>query len=183
MLVGLGGSKCARWAIPLLLGLGSLLFAQGERTTITGTVADSSKAIIPGAAVTIRNTATNIESRTTTNNDGLYYITSLPPGTYDLSVEKQGFSVSRTAGIPLTVGLAATVDVTLQVGNVSQNVVVTANAVQLEAQTSALQSTITTRSIAELPNIGRNPLAYAALVPGNRIGHHRADRRRTGSAK
>ena len=167
MLLGLPSSNSLRLAILSLgLCLTPMLFAQGERTTITGTVTDSSKAIVPSAAVTIRNTATNIETRTTTNNDGLYYITSLPPGAYDLSVEKSGFSVSRVAGISLTVGLAATVDVTLRVGNVSQNVVVVANAVQLEAQTSALQSTITTRSIAELPNIGRNPLAYAALVPG-----------------
>jgi hypothetical protein len=149
-----------------MLAVAGNAFGQGERTTITGTVMDNSKAIIVDASVTIRNQGTNIETRTTTNTAGLYFITSLPPGNYELVVSKQGFETSRVSNISLTLGLAATIDVTLQVGSVSQNVVVTANAVQLESQTSAVQSTITTRAIAELPNISRSPLAYAALVPG-----------------
>ncbi len=161
--------RCATYlvlSLAVVLSKGTIAFAQGERTTITGTVTDSSKALIAEASVVIRDLATNIETKTTTNSAGLYYITSLPPGTYELTVEQAGFKTSHIANIPLTVGLAATVDVVLQVGSVNQNVIVTANAAQLEAQTSAMQSTITTRSIAELPNISRNPLAYAALVPG-----------------
>ena len=152
--------------IALTLGLTGVAFGQGERATITGTVTDKSNAIVVDAAVTIRDRATNIETKTSTNTAGLYFITSLPPGSYDLTVEKSGFETSRVASIPLTVGLAATINVTLSIGSVTQNVVVTANAVQIEAQTSAMQSTITTRSVEELPNLTRSPLAYAALVPG-----------------
>jgi hypothetical protein len=148
----------------LILSPGSV-FAQGERVSITGTVTDTSKAIIEGATVTARDTATNVETKTTTNSAGLYFITSLAPGNYDLTAVKAGFETSRVTSVPLTVGLAATVNVTMQIGSVTQTVAVTANAVQLESQSSALESTITTRSVAELPNINGSPLAYAALVP------------------
>ena len=152
--------------VTVAISLSTVAFGQGERTTITGTVTDNSGAIVVNAAVTIRDSATNIETKTSTNSAGLYFITSLPPGSYDLTVEKSGFEISHVAKIPLTVGLAATMNVTLRVGSVSQSVLVTANAVQLESQTSTMQSTITTRSVEELPNLARSPLAYAALVPG-----------------
>jgi len=151
--------------IGLYLGVTTAALAQGERATITGTVTDNSKAIVVNASVTIRDTATEVETKTTTNGAGLYFITSLPPGTYDLTVVKSGFETSHVAGVPLTVGLAATVDVTMQVGSVNQSVSIAATAVQLESQSSALQSTITTRSVEDLPNISASPLAYAALVP------------------
>jgi long-subunit fatty acid transport protein len=67
--------------IALLSFLAPLAFAQTERTSITGTVTDQSKASIDNASVTIRNVATNVTNKTTTNSAGLYFITSLPPGT------------------------------------------------------------------------------------------------------
>ena len=158
-------SLCAVLFMGLLLGLFNGVLGQGERTSITGTVTDSSQAIVVDASVTVRDMATNVQTRTRTNSAGLYFITSLPPGNYNLTVEKAGFETSTVKDIPLTLTLVATINVTLHVGSVSQEVAVTANAVQLESQTSALESTITTRSVAELPNISASPLAYAALVP------------------
>ena len=149
----------------LTLGLTGVVFGQGERTSITGTVTDATQSIVVDASVTIRDRATHVTTKTTTNSAGLYFITNLPPGTYDLTVEKRGFELSTVENIPLTLTLTATINVTLHVGSVTQTVAVTANAVQLESQSSALQSTITTRSVAELPNISASPLAYAALVP------------------
>lgn len=151
--------------IALVLAMAVVAFAQGERTSITGTVTDDSGAIVVGASVTIQDRATNVETKTTTNTAGLYFITSLSPGTYDLRIAKPGFQLSTVQNIPLTLTLVATINVALHVGAVTQNVVVTANAVQLESQTSALESTITTKSIADLPNISASPLAFAALVP------------------
>ncbi|MDQ6677794.1 MAG: TonB-dependent receptor [Acidobacteriota bacterium] len=143
-----------------------LAFGQGERATVTGTVTDLSKAIIPGAEVAIRNLATNVISRTTTNTSGIYSLPSLPPGGYELSVQKNGFRASRVENIPLSVGLTATVDVTMQVGSTSEAVEVNATAVQLEAQTSGLGTVVNTRPVMELPLLGRNPLSFAALAPG-----------------
>ncbi len=150
----------------LLLALPAVVFGQGERATITGTVTDASKAAIPDAIVVLRNVATNVTTRTTTNTAGLYFITSIPPGTYELTVEKNGFRSARVQNIPLTTGLAATQDVVLEVGTVQQAVEVSAAAVQIESQSSDMNTVVTTRPVAELPLLGRDPLSLAALAPG-----------------
>ena len=149
-----------------VLACATASFGQTERGTITGTVTDSTKAIVPGANVSIRNVGTHVVTRTTTNQDGLYFLPNIPPGTYDLTVEKAGFGTAQVRNIPLTTGLTATQDVVLQVGAVQQAVQVSATAVQIEAQTSDMNSVVTTRPIAELPILGRDPLSFAALAPG-----------------
>jgi hypothetical protein len=148
------------------LSLTPVAFAQGELANVTGTVTDVSKAIVADAQVTIRNIATNVTSRTTSNASGIYVIRSLTPGTYELSVEKSGFRMSRVANIPLTVGLTATVDINLEVGTVSEAVQVNASAVQLESQSSGVGTVVNSRPVSELPLLGRNPLSFAALAPG-----------------
>nr|MDQ2900347.1 carboxypeptidase-like regulatory domain-containing protein [Acidobacteriota bacterium] len=141
-------------------------FGQAEQASITGSVSDVSKAIVPDAQVTVRNLATNLTVHTASNSAGLYYVRALTPGTYELNVEKSGFRSSKIQNIPLTVGLTATVDVTMQVGTVSESVEVQASAVQLEAQTSGVGTVINTRPVLDLPLLGRNPLSFAALAPG-----------------
>jgi outer membrane receptor protein involved in Fe transport len=146
--------------------LAATLFAQGERANVTGTVTDASGATIPDAAVAIRNTATNVTTRSTTNNAGLYYLTNLQPGEYEINITKQGFRPARISALRLTVGLTATVPATLEIGTVTEAVEVTATAVQLEAQTSGLGKVVEQRRVVELPLLGRNPLALAATAPG-----------------
>jgi hypothetical protein len=142
------------------------LFAQGERATISGAVTDASQAIVPGAGITVRNLDTNISSHTTSNNSGIFVVPALPPGTYELTAEKQGFRLFRATGIPLSVGLTASVNVVLEVGAVAEAVEVKATAVQLEAQTSGLGKTVETRRVVELPLLGRDPRQLASLAPG-----------------
>ena len=149
-----------------LLVFPAMLLGQGERATITGTVTDPSKATIPVAIVTLRNVDTNVNTRTVTNTEGLYFINSIPPGTYELTVEKNGFRPARVQKIPLTTGLAATQDVILEVGSVQQALEVNATAVQIESQSSDMNAVVTTRAVAELPLLGRDPLSFAALAPG-----------------
>lgn len=150
----------------VFLALAPACFGQGERTTITGTVTDTSHAIIPDARIVLRNVNTNVITRTTTNSAGLYFITSIPPGTYHLNIEKSGFRPAKVDNLPLTTGLAATQDIVLEVGTVQQAVEVSATAVQIESQSSDLNTVITTRPVAELPILGRDPLSFAALAPG-----------------
>lgn len=152
----------------LLLGvvLTVALFAQGERATVTGVVTDSTGAIVVGAEVTIRNVATNIVTRTRSNAAGIYYLPALPPGRYELQIESAGFRPAKVADIPLGAALTATFNIKLEVGAVTEAVEVQATAVQLEAQTTALGKVLTTRNIAELPAIGRNPLQLLATIPG-----------------
>src|SRR5882757_6994351 len=131
------------------LSLTPRAFAQGELANVTGTVTDVSKAIVTDAQVTVRNVATNVTSRTTSNSSGAYVVRSLTPGTYELTVEKSGFRTSRVANIPLTVGLTATVDINLEVGTVSEAVQVNASAVQLESQSSGVGTVVNSRPVSE----------------------------------
>ncbi len=162
--------QCSKWvraiAVVTALFTGNFLWAQGERTTITGTITDSSGAVVVGARVTVRQVATNTITKTESNSAGLYFAPSLSIGEYEITVEKQGFRPSKVSGIQMTVGLTATINVVLEVGAVAEAVQVTAAAVQLEAQTSGLGKVVETRRVVELPLLGRNPLALAATAPG-----------------
>ncbi|MCC6368228.1 MAG: TonB-dependent receptor [Bryobacterales bacterium] len=152
--------------VPLSLLAANLVFAQGERATISGTVADATHAVVPQASITVRNVDTNVTNTTVSNNDGIFVVPALPPGTYELTAEKTGFRTFRTTNIPLSVGLTATVNVVLEVGTLAEAVEVQATAVQLEAQTSGLGKTVETRRVVELPLLGRDPRQLASLAPG-----------------
>lgn len=143
-----------------------LAWAQGERATVTGTVTDRSGAVVAGAAVSIRNLATNVVLRTNTNAAGIYYLPALNPGRYELRVEHAGFRPSVINDIPLGAGVTATFDVMLEVGGVAEAVEVRATAVQLESQTTALGKVLPTSTINGLPLIGRNVLQLVSLLPG-----------------
>ncbi|MEJ7607764.1 MAG: carboxypeptidase regulatory-like domain-containing protein [Bryobacteraceae bacterium] len=143
-----------------------ILFAQGERATVTGAVTDPSGQMLVGADVAIRNTGTNIFTRTKTNQAGIYYLPALSPGTYELRVEYGGFRPSVISSIPLAVGLTATLNVSLEIGSVSEAVQVTATAVQLESQTTSLGKVMQTKQIAELPILGRSVLQLLSTIPG-----------------
>lgn len=150
----------------LLLLCSFALFGQGERASVTGRASDSSGAIIVGASASIRNTTTNIVTKTTTNSSGIYYITPLPPGQYELRLEQTGFKSAVVQNITLGAGITATFDLTLEVGAVADAVQVEASAVQLESQTTALGKVLDTKTINTLPLIGRNPLQLVSLLPG-----------------
>jgi hypothetical protein len=154
-----------RLAFCILL-LSNLGFSQVEQSNITGTVMDESGAVVPGARVFVKNVRTGVRSETLSNQSGIYRVLYLPTGDYEVNVEKEGFSRTHLSGIRLTVGLTATVDVTLKTGAVQQEVTVSASAVLLEQQTSALGNVISTRQIIELPLLGRNPYNLVLLAPG-----------------
>src|SRR5439155_18251719 len=109
---------------------------QGERATVTGIVTDPTGSTVVGAEVSIRNVGTNIVTRTKTNSAGIYYLPALPPGQYELRVEQAGFRAAVVADIPLGAALTATLNVSLELGTVTEVVQVQATAVQLEAQTT-----------------------------------------------
>ncbi|MGH9661435.1 MAG: carboxypeptidase regulatory-like domain-containing protein [Bryobacteraceae bacterium] len=146
--------------------LASAAFGQGERATVTGIASDTTGAIVVGASVSIRNVATNIVTKTTTNAAGIYYLAALNPGRYELRVEQPGFRPSVVSDIPLGAGLTATFNVTLEVGSVAEAVEVRATAVQLESQTTALGKVMDPSRISGLPTIGRNVLQLVSLLPG-----------------
>ena len=97
-------------------------FSQESRGTLTGLITDPTGAAVPGAQVTVVNGATNVSNSYTTNGEGRYVAPFLPPGTYQMRVEKQGFSATVRDGILLQTQDRLTVDFVLQVGGVTETV-------------------------------------------------------------
>src|SRR5262249_2487969 len=106
--------------------------AQLTTGTITGSVTDESKALIPGVDVTVRNTETGLTRTTLSNEQGRYEAPNLPVGSYEVTAKISGFGTAVRRGIELTVGRTAVVDLTLPVATRQDEVVVTADAVQVE---------------------------------------------------
>src|SRR5579871_1528446 len=97
----LSRTVCASCVILLCL---APLFGQSDLATVTGVVTDSAGAVMPGVVVTIRNVETNIARNMVTNTDGYFTVTNLPPGSYELLAERQGFRSHHETGITLEVG-------------------------------------------------------------------------------
>jgi hypothetical protein len=162
-----GGNRMRQMVcVGILLGIGAITCAQTPSGAITGTITDPTGAIVSGVVVTLTNPATNARRLATTNQDGVYDLTALPPGLYDLKVETKGFTTQVRNGIELQVSQAARIDFTLQVGNVSEVVEVSGGAPVLETETTSVGTVIENRRIVELPLNGRNYLQLASLIPG-----------------
>ncbi len=145
-----------------------LAFAQGEigGASLNGSVTDSSGAAVPNAKVTVASSQTGLSRTTTTNETGLYRFAQLPVGTYDLTVEANGFKLSKRTGIALTVGALATLDVSLEVGATQETVNVTADVPVVETTRSQTSTTVTSELVAALPINGRNFLDFTVTTPG-----------------
>jgi hypothetical protein len=144
--------------------------AQTFEAQITGTVRDVSGAVAPNAQLTARNIATGAVYNTTSNESGIYRFVALPPAQYTLSCELRGFKQFEQTPLTLQVTQILEVDVTLQPGNASERVTVTAAPPPLETETASLGTVVTTRSIQNLPLNIRDPLALIALTPGVVLG-------------
>ena len=147
----------------------AILSAQSERGTITGTVADSTGAVVPKARVVVTNLATKLVSESQTNDAGDYTAASLPVGPYEVRVEKQGFRPVVSSGITLNAASTVRVDVTLEVGSALQTVEVSASAQLLSTESAKTSVTVTNRLVDELPLVVggtlRSPFDLAALTP------------------
>ncbi len=160
------------WVVLLTISL--VGWAQtSNQGAIVGTVTDPSGAATPGVEVTARNVATGIERQTITNDVGDFRIDFLIPGTYQLSGVLPGFKKGVVDNIPISVGDARRVDLRLEIGESSQEVVVTAQATALNTETPALSDVIDTEKISNLPMNGREFLALAQLTPGAESGNIR----------
>ena len=111
-------------------------FAQGTTSRITGTVLDNSGAAVSGATVTLTNEGTGTSLTTETSGSGTYTFDLIQPGTYSVSVERQGFKKFVSTGNPVSVNLPATVNATLEVGGLNETVTVQATAEVVQTSTS-----------------------------------------------
>ncbi|HEY7189575.1 MAG TPA: carboxypeptidase regulatory-like domain-containing protein [Vicinamibacterales bacterium] len=150
----------------LALLLPSLASAQSQATTaeINGRVTDSQSGVLPGVTVTARNTATGYSRTIVTNEEGVYLLSLLPPGSYELDFELAGFStVKRT--VPLTVGAVSTVNATMNVGVIQENVTVQAAVPVVETSSTIRSTTLNQDAIANLPINGRRFQDFITLTP------------------
>lgn len=151
----------------LVVVLIATVTAQSSTGSISGTVADERGSIIPGANVTLKNTATGFTRSTTTDGEGRYRFTSVPIGTYELTIEAANFSKLVQTGITLSVNQDAVVEATLKAGGVSEIVTVTENASVLNTTTAEVSTRFDERRLAELPiSTNRNVYNVLLSVPG-----------------
>jgi outer membrane receptor protein involved in Fe transport len=140
--------------------------AQTPSATLVGRITDASRAAVAGAVVETRNTGTN-ETRTAQSQaDGEYTVSNLPPGTYEITIDKPGFRRLRESGLELQVEQTARIDAQLQVGTLAESIDVKADAPLLNTETSSRGDVITSRELTEMPLNGRDFNDLAFLVAG-----------------
>jgi hypothetical protein len=145
----------------------SMTWGQVSTASMNGAVHDSSGAVVPGAKMTVMQTEKQLRRETTTGSDGTFVFPALPVGPYTLEAEKEGFSLYRQTGIVLTVAEAASVSVTLQVGRVSETVIVSGEASMVNTTDSTLSRLIGEQQVEGLPLNGRQPAALVFLAAGS----------------
>ena len=151
--------------------LGSLpVGAQVATSRAVGTVTDASGGVVSGADVSLANEATNVTLRSKTSSAGTYVFDAVPPGTYTVTVSAKGFKTAVSTGNALTVGQPMTVNSSLQVGNVSEQVDVKSSAEEVQTSSSGNEGNVLgEKQIKDLPIVGtrgRNPLDLVLLQPG-----------------
>lgn len=141
------------------------LFA-GVTASISGTVKDASGASIAGATVTATNTGTGIAQTQTTNGQGFYSFQSLPPGKYTVEVQQKGFKTYRQTDLVLDVNAALMVDATLQIGQTTEKVEVSAEMLHVETISSQMGEVIEGKRITDVPLLSRSYTDLLSLQPG-----------------
>lgn len=156
----------AVFVLLVLAAAPSLAMAQTGTSRITGTVRDSSGALIPGATVAAKNEATGVSYSQTTTDAGFYAFPSLPVGSYTITVELPGFKTSQKTNNVLEVNTPVVVDVVLQVGGITEVVSIEGGYEKLQSTNATIGNVVERKSIVDLPLNGRNPLSLITLEPG-----------------
>ncbi|MBI4442086.1 MAG: TonB-dependent receptor [Acidobacteria bacterium] len=141
-------------------------WTQLTTASLAGTVKDGSGAVVPGAVITVRNVETGIVRTVESSAAGLYSVSNLPPGNYEIQTQMTGFQSEVRRGIELTVGRAAVVDFTLRVGEVQEQVVVTAEAPLVDTSSATMAGLVDQQQVEELPLNGRSLTQLTTLQPG-----------------
>ncbi len=145
-------------------------FAQTYQAQIGGVVRDASGGAVPNAKVTVTNIATGAQASTESNSEGLYRLLALQPAQYRISATGPGFKTFEQGPLTLQVNDALTLDINLELGNVTDKVQVTANAELLQTASATVGQVVNTREIENLPLNVRDPLALVGLTAGVTFG-------------
>ncbi len=149
----------------------SPLEAQLTTATISWTVTDASGGVIPGASVSVLQVETGSVRTTVSDDEGRYRVPLLQPGAYEVSAELVGFQTAVRSGITLAVGGRSVIDLSLNVGEISERVIVEGEAALVETTTSAISGLVDDKKIRDLPLNGRSFEQLAFLQTGVSIFH------------
>ena len=141
-------------------------FAQVGSAALTGTITDSSGAAVSGANVRATNTATNLVYPAVTNDDGIYTLPDLPPGTYEIAVERQGFERLVKPDVILHVADRVSIDLVVKVGATTQTVTVEGGTPLVNTTSAALGGLVQSDQLESLPLNGRNYIGLTLMQPG-----------------
>src|SRR2546423_11046559 len=150
----------------LVLFLAASAPAQVATARLEGTIQDSAGAVVPGVKVEAVNVKTQAHSKTICDGEGHFIFPTLPPGEYTLSAEAAGFRKAVRSNLTLSVADTVTEVIKLEVGAVSESVVVEANAVRVQVADAQISRVITLRDIEELPQLGRAPISLSIFQAG-----------------
>src|ERR1700693_2223338 len=148
----------------LALVSGTLAYGQADTATIVGTVHDSSGAVIPGGTITVTATDTGTKTVARTDSSGNFVVTPLRIGNYSVAVEAPGFKTETHSGIVLEVQDRVRVDFTMQVGAVSDTVIVQEAVPVIQTESSSLGSVVASQQITDMPLNGRDYTQLATLT-------------------
>jgi hypothetical protein len=165
----IGLAICSIAALLVISGSPSQISAQGSTGRISGHVSDASGAALPGATITLTNTATSGVRSTVSTSSGDYTFTNVPIGGYVIKAEHEGFKVATSATLQLQVAQSMTQDFSLSVGGVEQTVQVTASGDLLQTADSSLGTTIPDQTLAQMPVNNRNYLNVVAVSANTNV--------------
>lgn len=153
--------------VPVLFLLGTILtWAQSGTTSLHGVVSDAKGAVLPGAAVTLRDPQTGFTRTVQTASDGTYQFLQIQPSTYTLEVSATGFATLKREDVRLQVNTPATINFTMQVAGTRVEVEVTSEAPLVNTQDASIGNAFNTRQLVDLPSEGRDPVSILSLQPG-----------------
>lgn len=152
--------------LALSLASSGVAKAQIYYGSITGTVTDSTGAVVSGASVTVKNVGTAAVYNTTTNESGNYTVSQLPIGTYEVRVKQQGFKEFAAEGVEVHTSSNTEVNARLDLGAASETVTVEASDVQVQTASAAVGEVVEGQQVRELPLNGENFMGLVVLSPG-----------------
>ncbi|MBL8221834.1 MAG: carboxypeptidase regulatory-like domain-containing protein, partial [Bryobacterales bacterium] len=155
----------SKFALLMMLCLPVLSYSQTVAGQVSGLVVDASGAAVPGVVVTVTDLDRAVTVTGTSTDAGFYVVTPVPPGRYRVSTEKQGFRSFLLEPLPIATQQKATVNITLEVGSVSESVTVAGSAQLIETSTATLSGVVENKRIIDLPLNGRNFTQLASLLP------------------
>jgi hypothetical protein len=161
--------------VAVVVILASLSDVYGQATaSISGVVRDSAGGVVPGATVVVKNDATGRAQEATTDADGRYAVAALEAGSYSVTASLAGFKTAEVKDVRVSLGVPATVPLTLEVGQLAETVTVTSSSELINTQTATVAATLNSDQLTRMPTPTRNALNAVAFLPGvNAAGTNR----------